>query len=107
MFTPYEVRPTLRNSGEIQKALLDRYPQRLKDTGIGGVAVIWIYIDREGKVTSTKIVKTSGSPDLDGVALQVMEELGEFSPAYNRDLAIPVWIQMPITFEATVAKYAG
>lgn len=99
-FTPFEVRPMLRNLPEFQKKLLDLYPLMLKQAGVGGIAVLWIFIDEEGTVQNTRIVESSGYPELDAVAEEAVRSTAKFTPALNRDIAVPVWIQMPITFEA-------
>lgn len=40
-----------------------------------------------------------GAPDaFDKAALKVAERM-EFSPAYNRDQPVPVWVDLDITFQ--------
>ena len=56
---------------------------------------------------NTRVVSSSGFTELDQVAERVMSEAARFSPAYNRDTRVPVWIQMPVTFEARTMKAAG
>jgi periplasmic protein TonB len=98
-FTPYEVRPELRNGGEIQRVLEQRYPSRYKEAGIGGNAILWVFIDESGAVRNTRIVESSGYPELDELAQSVLRETARFSPAYNRDTRVRVWIQIPISFQ--------
>jgi TonB family protein len=69
----------------------------LRDTGTGGTAVFWFFIDEQGRVRRTQLQRSSGYPALDRVAEQVASIM-QFSPAYNRDQAVPVWIELPITF---------
>lgn len=102
-FTPFEVRPRLLNGTELQRLLLARYPQMLKNAGIGGETLLWIYIDANGQVMNTEVVATSGYQELDEVAQEVMRDGAKFSPALNRDIRVPVWIQMPVAFEARMA----
>jgi TonB family protein len=97
-FTPYEVKPELRNRAEYGRALERRYPPMLKDAGIGGTAVLWVFIDEQGAVTNTRVVDSSGYDQLDDVAQAVMRETARFTPALNRDQRVPVWIQIPVTF---------
>ena len=106
-FTPYEIRPTLKNARQVQDALLSYYPPTFKAAGIGGITTLWIYIDESGAVQNTKVVASSGFPELDAVAERVMREAAAFSPAFNRDMKVPVWIQMPVEFEARVQRTAG
>jgi TonB family protein len=101
-FTPMTVRPQLRNAQEVMQALMRHYPPLLRDAGIGGEAVIWFFINEEGAVQDTRINRSSGYDALDQAALAVAGVM-EFTPAYNRDVRVPVWIAMPIRFEVTPA----
>ena len=97
-FTPMTVRPDLKNSREISQALIKHYPPLLRDAGIGGTVLVWFFIDENGRVQKTQVNKSSGYEAFDEAALQVAEMM-EFSPAYNRDKKVPVWVALPITFE--------
>lgn len=97
-FTPTEVRPQLRNSSAIGQQIERRYPTMLKDAGIGGTTVLWIYIGEQGEVLETRVYESSGYAQLDQVAESVIRETAQFSPAMNRDQRVPVWTQLPITF---------
>jgi TonB family protein len=101
-FTPMTVRPQLRNVREVQQALMRHYPPLLRDAGIGGEALIWFFIDEDGAVRDTRVNRSSGHEALDQAALAVASVM-EFTPAYNRDVRVPVWIAMPIRFEVTPA----
>ena len=46
----------------------------------------------------TLIHESSGWYELDMAALKVADRM-EFSPAYNRDEPVPVWVSVPVTFE--------
>jgi TonB family protein len=97
-FTPFEVRPRLSNVSDLEKALISHYPPLLKRAGVGGVTVLWIFIDETGAVRNTRVVETSGFEELDDAAQLAVRESARFTPALNRDIRVPVWIQMPITF---------
>lgn len=99
-FTPFEVRPELRNRSEYAQALTRRYPAMLKDAGIGGQVLLWVFINEQGAVQNTRVVNSSGYDQLDEVAETVMREVARFSPALNRDQSVPVWIQIPVTFQS-------
>jgi TonB family protein len=98
VFTPYEVKPELRNGPEMRKLLEHQYPRLFRDAGIGGKVVLWVLIDEQGEVRNTKVVTSTGYPELDGVAERLLRESARFTPAYNRDQRVPVWIQIPIEF---------
>jgi len=96
-FTPFTVRPDIRNRLELQRALEREYPPLLRDAGIGGTVQVWFFIDEEGKVQNTLVNESSGHKALDDAALNVASII-QFSPALNRDKAVPVWISLPINF---------
>jgi protein TonB len=96
-FTPMTIRPKLTNEAEVQRALVREYPPILRDAGIGGTVEVWLYIDENGVVENTKVNKGSGYGQLDEAAQKVGATM-KFTPAYNRDLKVPVWVSIPITF---------
>ncbi len=96
-FTPWTVKPDIRNRSEVERALVREYPPLLRDAGIGGTVDIWFFIDEEGKVVRTQVDKSSGHTALDEAAMQVADII-QFSPALNREKRVPVWISLPITF---------
>jgi TonB family protein len=98
VFTPMTVRPQLTNAAVVRQALQDHYPPLLRDAGITGTASVWMFIDAEGVVQQVRLHESAGHEALDAAALRVAR-LMEFSPAYNRDVRVPVWVALPITFE--------
>jgi protein TonB len=97
-FIPYDVPPKLKNPGDIQKLLQRLYPSQLREAGIEGTVVLWIYIDENGNVQKTQVQKTSGYDAMDKAAMGTADKM-EFSPAKNRDKKTPVWVAQAITFE--------
>lgn len=100
-FTPFEVRPELRNRTAFQQAMERQYPPMLKDAGIGGQVVLWVFINESGGVEQTRVVTSSGYEQLDRIAEDLMREVAQFSPALNREQRVPVWVQLPVTFQTT------
>lgn len=96
-FTPNMVRPELRNSSEVARALERYYPALLRDAGIGGTVMVLFWIDESGKVVQHKIGQSSGYPAMDEAATKVADIM-QFSPALNRDKPVRVVVQIPITF---------
>jgi protein TonB len=96
-FTPYTVRPDIKNRREVQEALTREYPPLLRDAGIGGTVEVWFQIDEDGVVRQTQVKTSSGHAALDAAALKVADVV-KFTPALNRDKRVPVWISLPITF---------
>jgi TonB family protein len=102
-FTPYEVRPELRNAAEIRSIIEATYPPVLRDAGIGGTAVFWIHVNPEGNVTDTRLRTSSGRFELDEAAKGVMRRL-RFAPALNQGEPVAVWIQLPVRYEVAPAE---
>ncbi len=98
-FTPYTVAPAIANREEVMAALEREYPPLLRDAGIGGRTLVWLFIDEEGVVQNQQVNTSSGHEALDEAAMRVASVF-EFSPAMNEDEAVPVWIALPITFSS-------
>jgi len=96
-FTPFTVKPDVKNREEVQRAMEREYPAILREAGIGGTVLVWFFINDEGHVIRTLVRETSGYAQLDQAALKVAEII-EFTPALNRDKRVPVWISLPVTF---------
>lgn len=97
-FTPFTVRPDLKNRTDVQRALTREYPPLLRDAGIGGTVNVWFFIDENGRVLRTQVQQSSGHKALDDAALKVASIM-EFTPALNRDKRVQVWVAFPITFQ--------
>jgi protein TonB len=97
-FTPYTVRPRLKNEAEVQRALMRFYPPLLRDAGISGTVQMWFFIDENGKVQKTQVNQSSGYEAFDQAA-QKVAALMQFAPALNRDKKVPVWVSIPIVFQ--------
>jgi protein TonB len=96
-FTPFTVAPEILNRDEIVDAMMKGYPTVLRNAGIGGVVMVFFFIDETGRVKTTRVAETSGYPQLDQAAVEIAE-LYRFSPALNRDQKVPVWVSFPVTF---------
>ena len=100
-FTPFTVKPTLRNGQEIARLLHKAYPPVLRDAGIGGTVLVWIFLDRNGVVQKAQVKTSSGYDAFDEAALRVAPQM-EFTPALNRDQRVDVWIAIDLVFESIV-----
>lgn len=96
-FIPYETPPRLLNGPEVEKTLERVYPQPLREGGVGGRVMLWIYVTAEGVVENTVVKEGSGFTALDQAAATVARAM-RFSPAKNRDKATAVWVSQAITF---------
>jgi TonB family protein len=105
-FTPFTVAPSILNRAEIVAAMNAEYPPLLRDAGVGGSVVVWMFIDETGALRDYRIRTSSGHPALDDAALRVAEQF-EFSAALNREEPVPVWVQFPITFQVPTGEGEG
>ena len=96
-FSVYTVAPRYTNVDEVRRALEREYPALLRDAGIGGTVQVWFLIDEHGVVQDQEVHASSGHQALDDAALRVAPVF-RFTPALNRDKAVPVWVSLPITF---------
>jgi protein TonB len=99
VFVPITVAPELLNRPEVARAMLRLYPQMLMQAGIGGTVLVWLHLDENGAVIETRVKQGSGHNTLDEAALKVAQ-IARFSPAYNRDLRVRVWVELPVVFGA-------
>ena len=98
VWTNVDIFPVLKNREEMGRLLEREYPPLLRDAGIGGTTKVWFFLDESGKVVKTQIHTSSGHQALDDAAIKVADDL-VFSPAMNRDKAVPVWVALDIKFE--------
>jgi protein TonB len=99
-FIPYTQAPELRNKKEVLAFLKSTYPSLLKQAGVGGTVLLWLYIDKVGQVQRTVLAESSGYEQLDEAAKKVAEKM-HFRPAMNRDKTTAVWLAQSIDFSVT------
>jgi len=97
VFTLYTARPQYRSIEQARRIVERHYPKLLKDAGIGGTVMVWVFIDTNGRVQNVLVKESSGDGALDAAALAAVREL-EFTPARKRDVVVPIWVVVPITF---------
>lgn len=101
-FEPFQVQytlPSLLNTREVTRQIRDRYPPELVRQGIGGEAVLRLWLDERGQVVRSLIASSSGIARLDSIALEVADRM-RFRPAKNRDQAARVIVRIPVTITA-------
>ena len=96
-FTPYTKKPELRNRDAVARALVQNYPEDLRDQRIGGTTLLWVLVDESGRVAKAQVKESSGHEAIDRAAIRVATEM-LFAPAENRGAPVRVWIQLPIVF---------
>lgn len=96
-FVPRDADPRAVNDEEIVRMLEDAYPADLREAGVGGTATVWMFIDREGRVTEVRMQESSGRRALDRAAMSVASSM-EFEPAVHEGEPVGVWVSRSITF---------
>ena len=97
VFIAREVDAALTNRSSVEGALDRYYPPRLRQQNIEGSVTVQIYVLTDGSVGKKTIAESSGYQEFDAAALEIVEVM-EFTPAYNRDEPVAVWLTMPIEF---------
>ena len=83
---------------ENQRERLHRfYPPALAHSGVEGVVDLWVYVDRDGRVTRSRVISSSGYASMDTAARRVAQER-RYLPALNRDKPIGVWVTQRVCF---------
>jgi TonB family protein len=96
--TPYETRPELLDPPRFGALLMRSYPPALKKAGVGGTAVLWVFVGRSGAVKSTRLLTSSGHEELDLVAREVLRQ-SRFAPARNQGRPVDAWVQLPVRLQ--------
>lgn len=98
-FEPFQVDftiPALLNAGEITRLIQRRYPPELVDRGVGGEAVLRLWLDERGQVVRGELSSSSGIAALDTIALTATDRM-QFRPAKNRDQPVRVIVRFPVS----------
>lgn len=91
--------PQLANRWHVKQALELEYPADLKDAGIGGTTVLYLFVNTDGTVSETIVKTTSGHPTLDWAAVKAAKA-ARFLPASNEGIPVGIWIEMEMPFVA-------
>jgi protein TonB len=92
---------TNANAGQIRTAVfadangcaLPRYPAVAARNGDAGTTTLALLVGADGRVTSARVERTSGSRELDRAALQALS-LCQFKPATNNGVAESGWARL-------------
>ena len=75
------------------------YPAALRNDGIGGTTVLYLFVNTDGTVSETIVKTSAGHPWLDWVAVQAAKS-AQFLPASNEGIPVGIWIEMEMPFVA-------
>ena len=73
------------------------YPEIAQEAGIEGTVVVQVFIDKEGRVQDTLILKGIPNTGLDEAAISAIRKT-RFRPAKQRERPVGVWISIPVNF---------
>ena len=89
--------PKLANRWHVRRMLEDGYPADLRDAGIGGTAVVYVFVNTDGTVSEAVVKTGSGHASLDRVAVRAAKS-ARFLPASNEGIPVGIWIEMEMPF---------
>ena len=74
-----------------------KYPEIAQEAGIEGTVVVQVFVDENGRVADTVILKGIPNTGLDDAAADAIRKV-RFRPAKQRERAVGVWISIPVNF---------
>jgi protein TonB len=74
------------------------YPQEAKEKGHEGEVILRVEVLSNGRVGQIEVKRSSGHESLDRSALATVKQW-RFIPAKKSDIAIPLWVNIPIKFQ--------
>ena len=98
-YVDHTTRPELANRWQVKKTLEEEYPAALRDEGISGTTVLYLFVNTDGAVSETIVKTSSGHPSLDWAAVQAAKS-ARFLPASNEGIPVGIWIEMEMPFVA-------
>jgi len=97
VYVDRDIDPRLLNGPEMIRLMDQLYPKLLKEAGIGGDVLMWVWVDEQGRPGTAQINRSSGRIQLDEVAIAIAAQM-QFEPAMLRDKPVGVWVAQPISF---------
>jgi len=73
------------------------YPPSADAKNEGGIVHVRFSLDRQGQLTGSRIVRSSGSTTLDNEALDMLRRTQPFPPP-PAELAVPIHLTVPVTY---------
>ena len=99
-FIPYDQAPDpIGGFAAIQKNVI--YPKKDQEAGIEGTIIIQAFVDENGDVSSTNVLKGVPNSGLDEAAISAIK-LTKFKPAKQGTKDIGVWISIPVVFKLKI-----
>jgi len=93
-----DVRPSLRNADDVQRALQRQYPPSLRDAGVTGETVLQFVIDESGHVEPGSVEVVSSSDEAFAAAARRIVSSMRFTPAKIRGHTVRVTTTLPVSW---------
>ena len=93
----HTTRPELANRWQVKETVEQYYPKRLRDAGIGGTTVVYLFVNTDGTVSEPIVKTSSGHTTLDWVAVEAAKS-ARFLPASDEGIPVGIWIEMEMPF---------
>lgn len=76
-----------------------KYPEEAKKNGTEGRVIVQFIIRKDGSVTDSEVIRSSGAKSLDDEALRVVGQMPKWKPGKQQGKAVNVSYVLPITFK--------
>lgn len=96
-FIPYDEPPVPIGGYSAIKANIV-YPEIAREAGVEGNVVVQAFVNKKGRVTDVVILRGLPGTGLNEAAMDAVTKT-PFKPAKQRDVAVGVWISIPINFK--------
>ena len=87
--------PHLDNRGEVLKYMIEHYPPGLRDRYDFEMPWVWMHVDTQGRMRDGRVVRTSGKPAFDSLAIAALR-VARFTPAMLNGKPVGLWVPMPV-----------
>jgi protein TonB len=91
-FIPYDDPPVPKTP------IRPEYPEIAQEAGIEGTVYVKAFIDKKGRVKEVSIVKGIPNTGLNEAAMEAIRKT-RFQPAKQREIAVGVYISIPVNFK--------
>jgi TonB family protein len=99
VFIARDVEPTLKNSKDVRRLMRRVYPPAYRDSGLDVTTIMWVYVEPDGTVGASEVLKSAGYDAFDRAAGQLAEAM-LFTPALREGEPLGVWINQAFHFKS-------
>lgn len=89
--------PEFINLRDVIRWMTRNHPPLLRDAGRGGTVVLMVQVGRDGRVRSSRVLRSSGEAQMDAAATRAAANL-RGRPAHVGDTPVTVEVEIPFEF---------